>query len=46
MDMTAGEQLSQWIQEELGAEVVDRTQGNAFAVWITRSSWRLCARGG
>jgi phage terminase large subunit-like protein len=31
MDMTNGEQLSQWIQEELGAEVIDRTQGNALA---------------
>jgi phage terminase large subunit-like protein len=31
MDMTSGEQLSQWIQEELGAEVVDRSQGNVLA---------------
>ena len=31
MDMTAGEQLSQWIEETLGAEVVDRTQGNQLA---------------
>jgi phage terminase large subunit-like protein len=31
MDMTSGEQLSQWIQEEFGAEVVDRTQGNVLA---------------
>ena len=32
MDMTAGEQLSQWIAETIGAEVVDRSQGNAAAV--------------
>jgi phage terminase large subunit-like protein len=31
MDMTKAEQLSQWIQEELGAEVVDRSQGNTMA---------------
>jgi phage terminase large subunit-like protein len=31
MDMTNGEQLSQWIAEVLGAEVIDRTQGNALA---------------
>jgi len=31
MDMTSGEQLSQWIAEELGAEVVDRSQGNVMA---------------
>ena len=32
MDMTAGEQLSQWIADTLDAEVVDRSQGNAMAV--------------
>jgi phage terminase large subunit-like protein len=32
MDMTNGEQLSQWIQENLGADVVNRGQGNALAV--------------
>jgi len=31
MDMTNGEQLSQWIEEEIGADVIDRTQGNALA---------------
>ena len=31
MDMTAGEQMAQWIQEVLGAEVVDRSQQNALA---------------
>ncbi len=31
MDMTGGAQLSQWIEEEIGAEVVDRSQGNAMA---------------
>jgi phage terminase large subunit-like protein len=31
MDMTNGEQLSQWIQEELGAQVIDRTQSNVTA---------------
>jgi phage terminase large subunit-like protein len=31
MDMTNGEQLSQWIEETLGADVVDRTQGNTNA---------------
>lgn len=31
MDMTDGAQLSQWISEELGAEVVDRSQGNTLA---------------
>ncbi|HVS85648.1 MAG TPA: terminase large subunit [Gaiellaceae bacterium] len=32
MDMTRAEQLAAWIQDELGAEVVDRSQGNAMAV--------------
>jgi phage terminase large subunit-like protein len=31
MDMTNGAQLSQWIEEELGAEVIDRTQVNSLA---------------
>ena len=31
MDMTNGAQLSQWIMETLGAEVVDRTQVNSLA---------------
>jgi phage terminase large subunit-like protein len=31
MDMTDGAQLSQWIEEELGAEVVDRSQVNSLA---------------
>jgi phage terminase large subunit-like protein len=31
MDMTNGEQLSQWIQEELGARVIDRKQTNSLA---------------
>ena len=31
MDMTSGEQLSQWIQEELGAKVIDRQQSNTLA---------------
>jgi len=31
MDMTKGEQLSQWIEDELGAEVVNRTQSNTMA---------------
>jgi hypothetical protein len=30
MDMTNGAQLSQWIQETIGADVVDRSQGNAM----------------
>jgi phage terminase large subunit-like protein len=32
MDMTNGEQLSQWIEEEIGARVVDRKQTNSLAV--------------
>jgi phage terminase large subunit-like protein len=32
MDMTNGEQLSQWIQEHLDARVVDRKQTNSLAV--------------
>lgn len=32
MDMTGGAQLSEWMRLELGCEVVDRTQTNAFAV--------------
>lgn len=32
MDTTKGEQLAEWIREQLDAEVVDRTQSNAFAV--------------
>jgi len=32
MDMTNGEQLSQWIQEEIGARVIDRKQTNSLAV--------------
>jgi phage terminase large subunit-like protein len=32
MDMTEGAQLSQWIMEELGAEVVARTQSRPLAV--------------
>jgi phage terminase large subunit-like protein len=32
MDMSKGEQLAAWIEEELGAVVVDRTQSNSFAV--------------
>jgi len=31
MDMTNGAQLSQWIEANLGAEVVDRTQSDSFA---------------
>ncbi len=31
MDMTSGEQLAQWIEENLEAQVVDRSQGNAMA---------------
>lgn len=31
MDMTKGEQLAQWIEEELGATVVNRSQGNQLA---------------
>lgn len=31
MDMTSGEQLSQWIEETIGATVIDRSQGNALA---------------
>jgi phage terminase large subunit-like protein len=31
MDMTNGAQLSQWIQENLGSRVVDRTQVNSLA---------------
>ncbi|MES2360088.1 MAG: hypothetical protein V4529_17235, partial [Gemmatimonadota bacterium] len=31
MDMTNGAQLSQWIEEELGAQVVDRQQSNPLA---------------
>jgi phage terminase large subunit-like protein len=31
MDMTNGAQLSQWIEEQLGAKVVDRTQVNSLA---------------
>lgn len=30
MDMTRGEQLAQWIEETIGAEVVNRSQGNAL----------------
>ncbi len=32
MDMTNGNQLSQWIQETIGAEVVDRTQSIPLSV--------------
>lgn len=32
MDITNGEQLAQWIQEEIGAEVIARTQSPAMAV--------------
>ncbi len=32
MDMTDGAQLAGWIQDELGCQVVDRTQSQAFAV--------------
>lgn len=32
MDMTSGEQLGQWIEETLGAHVIDRGQSNSFAV--------------
>ncbi len=32
MDMSEGAQLSQWISEELGADVVDRTQSTPFQV--------------
>jgi hypothetical protein len=47
MDMTDGAQLSQWIEEELGAEVVDRSQVNSLATaWTTPGSWRLCGRVG
>jgi phage terminase large subunit-like protein len=31
MDTTRAEQLAEWIGDETGAEVVDRTQSNAFA---------------
>lgn len=31
MDTTSGEQLAEWIAAELGARVVDRSQGNALA---------------
>lgn len=31
MDMTRAEQLATWIEDELGATVVDRSQGNAMA---------------
>jgi phage terminase large subunit-like protein len=31
MDMTSGEQLASWIEAELGATVIDRTQSNAMA---------------
>lgn len=31
MDMERGEQLAAWIEEELGAEVIDRIQSNQFA---------------
>jgi phage terminase large subunit-like protein len=31
MDMTKGEQLSQWIEETIGAVIVNRSQGNAMA---------------
>lgn len=31
MDMTAGEQLAQWIEENLGAVVVERDQKNVAA---------------
>lgn len=31
MDPSKGEQLAEWIRENLGAEVVERTQTNAFA---------------
>lgn len=30
MDMTMGEQLADWISSEIGARVVDRSQGNAM----------------
>ena len=31
MDMTRAEQLASWIEDELGATVIDRSQGNALA---------------
>jgi hypothetical protein len=46
MDMTNGEQLSQWIAGGARREVVDRTQGNALACSTTPGSWRRCARAG
>ena len=32
MDTSRAEQLAEWIRNEIGADVVDRTQSNAFAI--------------